>query len=106
VILGRVVGEVWATRKHPAYQGRKLLVVRPALWYAPSHEVGHLVAVDTVQAGLGDRVIVCLGEPARQALGGHNLPVEAAICAVVDRVELGADQGRRPLRWLTSMEDA
>lgn len=100
MILGRVMGEVWATRQHAAYVGRKLLLVRPLLWYAPSHEVGHLVAVDTVDAGVGDDVLVCMGEPARQALGGSNLPVEAAICAVVDRVELDADQGRRPLRWL------
>jgi ethanolamine utilization protein EutN len=101
VILGRVIGEVWATRKHAAYDGKKLLLVRPALWYAPSHEVGHLVAVDTVDAGVGDDVLVCLGEPARQALGGHNLPVEAAICGVVDRIEVAGDVGRRPLSWLT-----
>jgi ethanolamine utilization protein EutN len=88
MILGRVIGEVWATRKHPAYEGRKLLLVAPTRWYAPSHAVGHLVAVDTVQAGVGDEVVVCMGEPARQALGGHNLPVEAAICGVVDRVEV------------------
>jgi ethanolamine utilization protein EutN len=101
VILGRVIGEVWATRKHAAYQGRKLLVVRPSVWYAPSHEVGHLVAVDTVDAGVGDEVLVCMGEPARQALGGHNLPVEAAVCAVVDRTTLEGEVGKRPLHWLT-----
>lgn len=101
MILGRVMGEVWATRKHPAYAGHKLLLVRPLLAYAPSHEVGHLVAVDTVQAGPGDDVVVCLGTPARRALGGTNLPVEATICAVVDHVTVADDVGQRPLRWLT-----
>jgi len=90
VILGRVVGEVWATRKHAGYGGRKLLLVRPTAAYAPSHDVGHLVAVDTIDAGIGDEVVVCLGEPARRALGGRNLPVEAAVCAVVDRVDTPA----------------
>jgi ethanolamine utilization protein EutN len=104
VILGRVIGEVWATRKHAAYGGRKLLLVRPSVWYAPSHEVGHLVAVDTVDAGVGDDVVVCTGEPARQALGGHNLPLEAAICAIVDRTEVSDDVGKRPLRFLTGMK--
>ncbi len=87
MILGRVIGEVWATRKHAGYSGRKLLLVRPTAQYAPSHDVGHLVAVDLIDAGAGDEVVVCLGEPARQALGAHNLPVEAAVCAIVDRVE-------------------
>jgi len=96
------MGEVWATRQHAAYVGCKLLIVRPLLWYALSHEVGHLVAVDTVDAGVGDDVLVCMGEPARRALGGSNLPVEAVIAAVVDRVELGEDLGRRPLRWLSA----
>ena len=100
MILGRVIGEVVATRKHAAYEGRKLLIVRPLLWYAPSHEVGHLVAVDTIDAGVGDEVLVCMGTPARRALGGRNLPVEAVVCAIVDRVTVAEDVGARPLTWL------
>jgi len=88
VILGRVVGEVWATRKHPALVGRKLLLIEPRLWYAPAHEVGHLVAVDPVGAGVGEDVIVCMGDPARRQLGSTSIPVEAAVCAIVDRVEM------------------
>jgi ethanolamine utilization protein EutN len=100
VILGRVVGEVWATRKHPALEGRKLLVIEPYLWYAPAHEVGHLVAVDPVGAGVGEDVVVCMGDPARRALGSTSTPVEAAVAAIVDRVEIGADVGRRPLTFV------
>jgi ethanolamine utilization protein EutN len=95
------MGEVVATRKHAALAGRKLLIVRPLLWYAPSHEVGHLVAVDTIDAGVGDEVLVCMGTPARRALGGRNLPVEAVVCAIVDRVTLGDEVGTRALTWLT-----
>jgi ethanolamine utilization protein EutN len=100
MILGRVVGEVWATRKHPALEGRKLLVIEPYLWYAPAHEVGHLVAVDPVGAGVGEDVIVCLGDPARRALGTTSMPVEAAVCAIVDKLELADDRGRRPLTFV------
>lgn len=100
MILGRVVGEVWATRKHPALEGKKLLIVMPYLWYAPQHEVAHLVAVDPVGAGIGEDVVVCMGSPARWQLGGVNLPVEAAVCAIVDRTELAADRGARPLEFI------
>lgn len=100
MILGRVVGEVWATRKHPALDGRKLLIIEPYLWYAPAHEVGHLVAVDPIGAGVGEDVVVCTGDPARRALGGVNLPVEAAVAAIVDHTELYDDRGRRPLAFV------
>jgi ethanolamine utilization protein EutN len=87
VILGRVVGEVWATRKHDALSGQKLLIIQPTCWYAPPFEVGHLVAVDAVGAGVGEEVVVCMGEPARRHAGSSSVPVEAAVCAIVDRVE-------------------
>lgn len=100
MILGRVVGEVWATRKHPALDGRKLLIIQPHLWYAPAHEVANLVAVDPVGAGVGEDVVVCLGDPARRALGSTSTPVEAAVCAIVDKLELAADRGPRPLTFV------
>lgn len=122
MILGRVVGELWATRKHPGLAGAKLLVVQPHLWYGPPFEVAHIVAIDTLGAGEGEDVIVCLGEPARQWLahcqgaavaapaavpgyaGAAWLPVEAAVMAIVDRVDVGAAPaelpGRRPLRFI------
>ena len=100
MILGRVVGEVWATRKHAALDGRKLLIIQPHLWYAPSHEVGHLVAVDAIGAGVGEDVVVCMGDPARRSLGNTSMPVEAAVCAIVDKLELASDRGRRPLTFI------
>ena len=90
MILGRVVGEVWATCKDARLERSKLLVVRPHGWYEPRWQTRHLIAVDQVQAGVGDDVVVCLGQPARWSLGGENFPVDAAVMAVVDRVELDA----------------
>lgn len=97
MILGRVVGEVWGARHHPALDGRKLLIIEPWFWYDPSHETGNLVAVDTHGAGLGEDVVVCLGDGARRSLGAENPPIEAAVLGIVDRVRIEADRGPRPL---------
>jgi ethanolamine utilization protein EutN len=99
MVLGRVIGEVWGARHHPALVGRKLVLVRPYLWYAPPHPSDHLVAVDSVDASVGDDVVVCLGDGARRTLGSVNLPVEAAVLGIVDKVELAADVGPRPLAF-------
>jgi ethanolamine utilization protein EutN len=110
VILGRVIGQVWATRRDPRLSRARLLVIRPHGAYEPSFTSGasgHLVAVDDVDAGVGDDVIVCLGAPARASAGSDDMPVDAAVLGVVDKVELtgaavlaapGAGPGiRRPL---------
>ena len=100
MILGRVVGEVWATRKHPRLNGYKLLVIRPHCWYEPSHRVEHLVAIDPhVDAGMGDDVVVCMGEPPRWQSEGPAMPVEAAVMAVVDQCQIdeSAFEGPRAL---------
>lgn len=103
MILARVVGEVWATRKHRRLQGYKLLVVRPYCWYEPAHEAGHLVAIDPkLDAGRGDDVIICMGAPPRWQSEGDAMPVEAAVMAVVDRCEIdeAAFGPPRPLEFL------
>lgn len=110
MILGRVVGQVWATRRDPRLARAKLLVVRPHGIYEPALGTRHLVATDEVDAGIGDEVVVCLGMPARQSLGSNDTPVDAAVLGVVDRVDLddaslpvaGAAPGiRRPLSAAT-----
>ena len=90
MIIGRVVGSLWATRKHAKLQQVKLLLVRPHATYNPTHDTELLVAVDTIDAGEGDEVVVCLGSPARWSLGDANIPVDAAICAIVDGVQKGS----------------
>jgi microcompartment protein CcmK/EutM len=87
MILGRVVGTVVATRKDERLVGAKLLVVR-TIDPAGRDESGHMVAVDTVDAGLRDRVLVVTGSSARMASGLKDSPVDAAIIGVVDSVEV------------------
>jgi ethanolamine utilization protein EutN len=88
MILGRVIGQVWATRREPRLAGKKLLVIRPHGLVEPPFEGRHVVAIDDVDAGVGDDVVVCLGLPARWAAGDHDMPVDAAVLGVVDHVDL------------------
>ena len=87
MILGRVVGTVVATRKDERLLGAKLLVVR-SIDPAGRDEAGYLVAVDTVDAGASERVLVVTGSSARMAAGLKDCPVDAAIVGVVDNVEV------------------
>jgi microcompartment protein CcmK/EutM len=87
LLLGRVVGTVVATRKDERLQGAKLLVVRQQDPQGKD-EANTLVAVDTVDAGLRDRVLVVSGSSARMAAGLKDCPVDAAIVGVVDTVEV------------------
>jgi ethanolamine utilization protein EutN len=86
--IGLVVGTVVATIKDEAFYGRKLLLVdRLNLDGDPD---GHYdIAVDVVQAGVGDKVMVIdEGNGARQVLRRDPAPVRAVIVGVVDDVEL------------------
>jgi len=89
--LCRVLGSVVATAHHPAYDGHKLMVVQPV--DEQGGDVGaSFIAIDTVQAGAGDRVIVLTeGTGTRQILGFDktaNVPIRSLIVGVVDEVSL------------------
>ncbi len=88
MILGRVTGAVVATAKHYKLEGRKLLLVQPI---GPEGDVRGvpILAVDGVDAGEGDRVLVVQeGKCASMVSGRADSPLDAAIVAVVDAVEL------------------
>ena len=85
MILAKVVGTVVATRKDERLVSNKLLVVRPV---DPSGkaEGSSLVAVDTVDAGPGELVLIVSGSSARMATGMKDCPVDAVIVGIVDEV--------------------
>ena len=87
MILGRVVGTVVSTRKDERLMGAKLLVVRAQDPHGRD-EASYMVAVDTVDAGVRDRVLIVTGSSARMAAGLKDCPVDAAIVGVVDTVEV------------------
>lgn len=89
MIIGEVVGTVVSTVKHYKMEGRKLLLVQPLDLEGKAQGRG-LLAIDSVDAGVGDRVLVVLeGRAAGVALGRSSGPVDAAIVGVVDSVDLG-----------------
>lgn len=85
----RVIGNVVATIKHPAFEGHSLLYC--ALEHADGRPTGKkLIATDTVQAGPGDRVLILdEGNGARQVLQVKDAPVRAVIVGIIDAVECG-----------------
>jgi microcompartment protein CcmK/EutM len=87
MILGKVVGTIWATRKDEEMVGMKLQIVKHVdLDYKLKDSF--VVAVDTVQAGVGDIVLVTSGSSARQTVVTKNKPVDAVIVAVVDKLDI------------------
>ena len=95
MILAKIVGTVVATRKDERLVSNKLLVVRP-IDPSGTFEGNYLVAVDTVDAGYGETVLIVSGSSARMAAGMKDCPVDAAIVGVVDHVEIeDADRTRR-----------
>ena len=87
MLLARVVGTVVATRKDPRLVSNKLLIARPMDPHGKP-EGNYLVAVDTVDAGVGETVLIVSGSSARMAAGMKDCPVDAAIVGIVDTVEV------------------
>jgi microcompartment protein CcmK/EutM len=87
VILAKVVGTVVATRKDPRLVSTKLLIAR-AVDPRGKADGNYLVAVDTVDAGFGETVLIVSGSSARMASGLKDCPVDAAIVGIVDMVEI------------------
>jgi len=81
------VGTVVATRKDDRLVSTKLLIVRPVDPHGKL-DGNYLVAVDTVDAGVGETVLVVSGSSARMASGMKDCPVDAAIVGVIDQIEV------------------
>ncbi len=87
MILGRVIGTVWATRKDENLVGAKFLIVRQInLDY--SETKNFVIAVDSVGAGVGEVVLVATGSSARQTTFTKNKPIDAVIMAIVDKLDI------------------
>jgi microcompartment protein CcmK/EutM len=87
VLLAKIVGTVVATRKDPRLVSNKLLVVRP-IDPRGKAEGNYLVAIDTVDAGVGETVLVVSGSSARMASGLKDCPVDAAIVGIIDDIQI------------------
>ena len=87
MILGRVIGEIHGTIKHPFYDGKKLLVVEKTS-SAGVATGDYLVAADSVGAGVGEAVLVLdEGTGARQVFGSTDGPVRSVVVGIIDHVD-------------------
>ena len=73
MILGKVTGNLWATKKDDGLCGQKLMIVKT--------DSGTVIATDSIGAGNGDTVILCMGSSARMI---SDSPADTAIVGIVD----------------------
>jgi microcompartment protein CcmK/EutM len=97
MLIALVVGTTVSTIKDEKLSGRKLLIVRQ------TDEKGvpfgkPFVAVDTVDAGIGDLVLTCAGSSARQTNITKDTPVDAVIMSIIDSLEVEGDEVFRKSR--------
>jgi microcompartment protein CcmK/EutM len=91
VNLCRVLGNVVASAKHPAFHARKLMVVQPVDETLAPIGKSFIAVDDSVSAGQGDLVLVLReGSGVRQVLGDKTLPIRSLIVGVVDAVSVAA----------------
>lgn len=80
MIIGEVIGNVWATKKYDGLDGQKFLIVK-------TDEGKKMVALDPVGAGIGEQVIVASGGAARTIFNMKEKPVDAVIIGIIDGME-------------------
>jgi ethanolamine utilization protein EutN len=88
MLIGRVVGTVVSTQKHPKFESAKLLLVQP-LNADDTARGAAILAVDGVGAGVHEKVLVVIeGRAAGETLGRKGAPVDAAIVGIIDSVDV------------------
>ena len=89
--IARVVGTVVSTQKNRKLEGAKLLLVQP-LSIDDTPRGVPLIAIDSVGAGIGERVLVVIeGKAAGEALGKKGAAVDAAIIGIIDEITCNAE---------------
>lgn len=91
MIIAKVIGNIWATKKDESLEGLKFFVVKQA----GVTGAGPLVAVDGgVGAGIGDDVLITLGSSARMIYANErrDRPIDAVIVGVIDSLEVDKEQ--------------
>lgn len=81
MITAKLIDNIWATRKADSLVGYKLMLAE----IIGGREAGkRMVVVDTISAGIGDRVIITTGSSARKMLENDNIPIDAVVVGIID----------------------
>jgi ethanolamine utilization protein EutN len=84
--VGQVVGRLWASRQAGSLDGQKMLLVRPAGARRPG--AGLIVAVDALDAGPGDRVLVARGSRVRDVTVGTGVATKDVVVGIIDALTI------------------
>ena len=87
MLLGKVIGTVWSTKKDENLVGAKFLIVKE-LELNYEDKDNYVIAVDSVGAGVGEVVLVAQGSSARQTNFTNKKPIDAVIMAIVDKLDI------------------
>jgi ethanolamine utilization protein EutN len=91
MLIAKVIGDVVATEKHESHRGRKALLVQP-LNLDGTDRGNAVIALDAVDAGVGDRVLLIQeGFSAMTAVGRPDSPIDMAVIGVIDHIQIFAD---------------
>ncbi|MDD9271544.1 EutN/CcmL family microcompartment protein [Paenibacillus sp. GCM10023248] len=90
MFYGKVIGSVWATQKEAGMDNLKLLVIQP-MDFNGTGAGTPVVAADRIGAGIGERVIVSRGSPARTLFTDKMVPIDAMIVGIVDSFEVAKE---------------
>jgi ethanolamine utilization protein EutN len=89
MLIGRVIGNIVATKKNLKLDGEKLLLVQP-LELSGAAKGTPIIAIDRISAGARDRVLYTQdGRTAQQILGRGTAGIDAAILGVIDEIDFG-----------------
>lgn len=95
MVIGTVIGSVWATKKADGINGHKMLIVdlindknTMKIQEKKEKQKEILVAADVIGAGIGDMVLICQGSSARLAVGNGQPPIDAAVVGIVDSLDI------------------
>ncbi len=86
--VARIVGNVVATKKDERLKGAKLLIAQVLKIEDLSETNNFVISIDTVEAGVGDLVLLVSGSSARQTDKTNGKPVDSAVIGIIDKINI------------------
>ena len=97
MLLGRVLGSVWATAKNPNLEGQRLLIVQP-LTPELTRTGRRIICTDATGAGAGELVYLCRGRESSFPFLPNEVPTDSTIVGIVDSIDLVGSGNTSPAR--------